>query len=276
MIAAKKSIYANFIIIDKTIAKSLFVGIEPPIASSNYKIFQKGGFMQRQKDEKGMCQGKKIRGIKAIGPVLIVLAYVICMYPVNCGAVLDPPTGIIERSCGETNIGGKKILIAYASKHGATSSISAKIADVLCLEGFQVDLKLARKVKDISEYDAVIIGSPIYIGQWLRGAKQFLNKYQDALADKQLGVFITCTYLKDDNDTPERRAHAKELYIDPIFEDLPDIQPVSFGILSGEFLYRELYPVEFILMKLAKFSEGDFRNEDKISAWALELSALLQ
>jgi hypothetical protein len=29
-------------------------------------------------------------------------------------------------------------------------------------------------------------------------------------------------------------------------------------------------------MKLAKFSEGDFRNEDKISAWALELSALLQ
>jgi len=232
--------------------------------------------MQRQKNGKGRYQGRGVRGMRAIAPLFIALAFIICMYPVTSSAVLDSPTGVIERSCGEANIGGKKILIAYATKHGATSSIAAKIADVLCEEGFQVDLKLARKVKDVAEYDAVIVGSPIYIGQWLRGAKQFLNRYQDALADKKVAAFITCTYLQDDNDTPERRAHAKELYIDPIFEKLPDIQPVGFGVLSGEFLYKELYPGEFILMKLAKFSEGDFRNEDKISAWALEISALLQ
>ena len=232
--------------------------------------------MQRQKNEKGKYQARWFRCVKAIAPVFISFALIICMYPGICGAVLDPPSGVIERSCGETNIEGKKILLAYATKHGATSSIAAKIADVLCAEGFQVDLKLARKVKDVAEYDAVIVGSPIYIGQWLRGAKQFLNRYEDELAGKNVAAFITCTYLQDDNDTPERRAHAQELYIDPIFENLPDIQPISFGILSGEFLYKELYPVESFLMKLAKFSEGDFRNEDKISAWALELSALLQ
>ena len=232
--------------------------------------------MQRQKNGKGRYQGRRVRGMNAIAPLFIALAFIICMYPVPCNAVLDPPTGAIERSCGETNIGGKKILIAYATKHGATSSIAAKIADALCEEGFQVDLKLARKVQDVTEYDAVIVGSPIYIGQWLRGAKQFLNRYRDALAGKHVAAFITCTYLQDGNDTPERRAHAKELYIDPVFEKLPEIEPVSPGILSGEFLYKELYPVEYILMKLAKFSEGDFRNEEKIRAWALEISALLQ
>jgi menaquinone-dependent protoporphyrinogen oxidase len=232
--------------------------------------------MQRRKNETDRYEGRWGRGIKSIVPVFIGLALILCTYPVVCSGALDPPTGVIERSCGETNIGGKKILVAYATKHGATSSIAAKIADVLCEEGFQVDLKLARKVRDVAEYDAVIVGSPIYIGQWLRGAKQFLNRYEDELAGKNVAAFITCTYLQDANDTPERRTHAQELYIDPIFEKLPEIQPISFGILSGEFLYKELYPVESFLMKLAKFAEGDFRNEDKISAWALELSTLLQ
>ncbi len=216
------------------------------------------------------------RSNKTMVQIIVALAMVVCLYQGRAYAVLDPPTGAIERSCGETNIGGKKILLAYATKHGATSSIAAKIADVLCQEGFHVDLKLAYKVKDISAYDAVIVGSPIYIGGWLRGARRFLHKNQDILADMNVAVFITCTYLKDENDVPERRAHAKELYIDPIFDELPDIKPMSYGIFSGEFLYRELYPVEFILMKLAKFPEGDFRNEEKIIAWALEISALLQ
>jgi len=229
--------------------------------------------MQRQKNGKGRCQGSGVRGLKA---VVLVLVALVCMHAIPCNAVLEPPTGVIERPCGETNIDGKKILIAYATKHGATSSAASKIADVLCEEGFQVDLKLARKVKNISEYDAVIVGSPIYIGQWLCGARQFLNRYQAVLAEKQVAVFVTCTYLKDDDATPERRARAKELYIDPIFEKLPEIEPVSSGILSGEFLYKELYPVEYILMKLAKFPEGDFRNEEKIRTWALEISALLQ
>lgn len=227
--------------------------------------------MEREKRE------IRLHGKRSMLQTIVALAVVVCIYPLTAHAVLDPPTGILERSCGETNIGGKKILIAYATKHGATSSIAAKIADVLCQEGFQVDLKLARKVTNISAYDAVIVGSPVYIGGWLRGARQFLHKNQDVLANNmKVAVFITCTYLKDENDTPDRRAHAKEIYIDPILDELPDIAPISCGILSGEFLYRELYPVEYILMRLAKFPEGDFRNEEKITAWALEISVLLQ
>ena len=232
--------------------------------------------MQRQISGKNRYQESAFLRRKNITLLLIVLALIIWMRPIPCSAVLEPPTGVIERSCGAANIEGKKILIAYATRHGATSSIAAKIADVLCEEGFQVDIALARKVKDISEYDSIIVGSPIYIGQWLRGARRFLNRHQDVLAGRRVAVFITCTYLQDDNDTPERRAHAKELYIDPVLEKLPAIEPLGFGIFSGEFLYKELYPVEFILMKLAKFPEGDFRNEEKIRAWALEMSALLQ
>ena len=204
---------------------------------------------------------------------IALLAVGLAMFPAAGFAYLEKPADVIEKTCGDTNVGGKKILIAYDTKHGATSSIADKIADVLCAEGFQVELKMARKVKDVSAYDAVIAGSPIYLFSWLPGTTNFLNKFKAALADKPVALFITCTYLKDGDARLNAAHHAEELYVKPVMEKT-GIEPISIGILSGEFQYSELYPLEFILMKLAKFEEGDFRNWDKIEAWAREVGAL--
>jgi len=229
--------------------------------------------MKTQETKRG-GNGKKAKVMRGVFCIMMLVAG-LAMFPAAGHAYLEKPADVIEKTCGDTNIGGKKILIAYDTKHGATSSITDKIADVLCAEGFQVDLKMARKVEDVSSYDAVIAGSPIYLFSWLPGTTNFLNKFKTALADKPVALFITCTYLKDDNDTPDRRAHAVELYIKPVM-DKTGIEPISTGILSGEFQYSELYPLEYILMKLAKYEEGDFRNWDKIEDWAKEVGALLK
>jgi menaquinone-dependent protoporphyrinogen oxidase len=229
--------------------------------------------MKTEKSKKYAAE-RPSKALRALFCIVFTAALLITL-PAAGHAYLEKPGDIIEKTCGDTNIGGKKILIAYDTRHGATSSIAGKIADALCAEGFQVDLKMARTVKDVSAYDAVIAGSPIYMFNWLPGTTNFLNKFKTALADKPVALFITCTYLKDDNDTPDRRAHAVELYIQPVM-DKTGIEPISTGILSGEFQYSELYPLEFILMKLAKFEEGDFRNWDKIEAWAQEVGALVK
>jgi len=228
----------------------------------------------KTQETKKCAAGRPARALRSFFCITFIAALLITL-PAVSYAYLEKPGDVIEKTCGDANIGGKKILIAYDTKHGATSSIADKIADALCAEGFQVDLKLARNVKDVSAYDAVIAGSPIYMFSWLPGTTNFLNKFKAALAGKPVALFITCTYLKDDNDTPDRRAHAVELYIKPVM-DKAGIEPISTGILSGEFQYSELYPLEFILMKLAKFEEGDFRNWDKIAAWAQEVGALVK
>ncbi|MCX5904931.1 MAG: hypothetical protein NTV89_16000 [Proteobacteria bacterium] len=226
-------------------------------------------------EETKRCAAERpARALRSFFCITFIAALLITL-PVVSHAYLEKPGDVIEKTCGDTNIGGKKILIAYDTKHGATSSIADQIADVLCADGFQVDLKMARNVTDVSPYHAVIAGSPIYMFNWLPGTTNFLKKYKTALADKPVALFITCTYLKDDNDTPDRRAHAVELYIKPVM-DKTGIEPISMGILSGEFQYGELYPLEYILMKLAKFEEGDFRNWNKIEAWAHEVGLLLQ
>ncbi len=64
--------------------------------------------------------------------------------------ILPPPVSVfrerqeivVEKSCGEENINGKNILVAYETKYGSTATVAEKIGDVLCEEGFQVDIHL--------------------------------------------------------------------------------------------------------------------------------------
>ena len=68
-----------------------------------------------------------------------------------------------------------KILVAYATKYGATEGIAAKIGEILGEEGLDVDLLSADKVDDLKPYEAVVVGSGVYIGRWRKEAAKFLS-----------------------------------------------------------------------------------------------------
>jgi len=59
-----------------------------------------------------------------------------------------------------------KVLVAYGSKYGSTAEIAEKIGHVIADEGFQVDVLSADKVKNVTDYQGVVIGSAAYIGNW--------------------------------------------------------------------------------------------------------------
>ncbi len=68
-----------------------------------------------------------------------------------------------------------KALIAYGTRYGATTSTSEEIGKILREEGFDVkivNLKV-EKIKDISEYDLVVVGSGMQIGKWVGDAEDF-------------------------------------------------------------------------------------------------------
>ncbi|MHA2198767.1 MAG: flavodoxin domain-containing protein, partial [Candidatus Thorarchaeota archaeon] len=54
-----------------------------------------------------------------------------------------------------------RTLIAFCTRYGATASTSEEIAKVLRNEGFDVHVVNTKKekVKDISEYDLVLVGA---------------------------------------------------------------------------------------------------------------------
>lgn len=67
----------------------------------------------------------------------------------------------------------KRMLVTYASKHGATAEIAERIGEVLCQAGVQADVVPVDQVGDVNAYGAVILGSALYIDKWQKDAETF-------------------------------------------------------------------------------------------------------
>ena len=55
------------------------------------------------------------------------------------------------------------VLIAAASRHGATSEIAARIGARLAERGIDFEVKKLEQIGDLRDYDAFVIGSGIYL-----------------------------------------------------------------------------------------------------------------
>ncbi|MFC1502311.1 flavodoxin domain-containing protein, partial [bacterium] len=59
----------------------------------------------------------------------------------------------------------KRILIAFATWKGSTQEVALAISETLKEKKLEVDVKDVRKVKDVSLYDAVVIGTAVRMGR---------------------------------------------------------------------------------------------------------------
>jgi menaquinone-dependent protoporphyrinogen oxidase len=83
-----------------------------------------------------------------------------------------------------------KILVAYASKHNATAEIANAIGETLRQsDALEVDVRSVDSVKDIALYDAVVLGSAVYVGRWQGEAADFLKQHEKELAQRPLWLF---------------------------------------------------------------------------------------
>jgi menaquinone-dependent protoporphyrinogen oxidase len=81
------------------------------------------------------------------------------------------------------------VLVAYASKRGSTEEIAHYIAEALRQAGLGADSVAASQVRDLDGYDAVILGSAVYVKRWQGDARHFLRKHAKALAARPFWVF---------------------------------------------------------------------------------------
>src|SRR3954449_8839298 len=81
------------------------------------------------------------------------------------------------------------VLVAVASKHGSTREIAEAIAGELRSMGIDADLRGVGDVESIAGYDALILGSALYMGNWLADAKDFANRFAGCLGTRPVWVF---------------------------------------------------------------------------------------
>lgn len=163
------------------------------------------------------------------------------------------------------------ILLSYASEHGATAEIANTIGNLLRYRGLHVHIKRAESVESLANYDVVIIGSAVYLGQWLPPAVDFLNKFADDLSLIPVWVF---TSGPTGDGQPLKSADVSALP-ENIQTLMASIKPREIAIFRGKVDLRRLNKTEQRLFKTVGGTKGDFRDWDAIKAWANGLADAL-
>lgn len=172
-----------------------------------------------------------------------------------------------EGACGGKKNMEKRVLVTYVSKYGSTGGVADAIGKELCSKGMAADVVLMKNARNLSSYQGVVIGSPIYMGKWMSEALDFVKENKDSLRQVPVAYFLVCLTLA--KPTKENRAEVLS-YMDPILHAVPEIKPVGIGTFAGALDYNNLSWIFKKIMKSKGSPEGDFRDWNAIRAWAGE------
>ena len=153
---------------------------------------------------------------------------------------------------------GMHILVTAASKHGATDEVADAIARRLTEAGFEVDRIAPGDVDSVEEYDAVVVGSAVYILQWMPAAHDFMERFARELAAKPVWAFSVGM-----NGVP-KHAPQDPTRIGPLLTHVNAKDLKSFG---GRYKPSLLSLRERSVARLAGVVEGDFRDWAAIDEW---------
>lgn len=163
-----------------------------------------------------------------------------------------------------------RILVTYATRAGATAEVAAYMAEVLRRStGTTVDVQNVQMVREVQNYDAVVIGSAIRMGHWLPEAVEFVKKNHETLSHIPVAYFLVSGLLRQ--DTPEMR-HEVLTYLDHV---RAICEPVSIGLFAGEIDYSKIDGLDRSIAEAVSSGEGDWRNWEAIRRWTQSLLALL-
>jgi menaquinone-dependent protoporphyrinogen oxidase len=165
-----------------------------------------------------------------------------------------------------------KILVAYATKHQATAEIATVIAKVLKqATRFDVDIQAIDNIEFIAGYDAVVLGSAVYKGNWRPAAASFLTLHAQELAQIPVWLFSSGpTGEGDPKDIMEGWEFPPALRI-----IAAQISPRDMAIFHGKLDVTKLNMLEQTAVKIVHAPLGDFRDWMKIEQWATNIAQVL-
>jgi menaquinone-dependent protoporphyrinogen oxidase len=165
-----------------------------------------------------------------------------------------------------------RVLVVVASKHGATAGIAAGLARALAdseagrAAGLAAVSIPVEQMPDPEPYDAVVLGSAIYVGRWLEPARHYAAEHVAVLRRRPVWLFSSGPIGKppfpaDDPHDAGPLAQSIGARGHRVFPGLLEKSRLSFG--------------ERALVTAMRAPVGDFRDWDAVRIWAEEIAAEL-
>jgi menaquinone-dependent protoporphyrinogen oxidase len=169
-----------------------------------------------------------------------------------------------------------RVLVAYATRHGATRGIAQRIGERLVAAGLEVTVAPAKSIVDITPFDAFVIGGATYMGRWLGEVRAFVRRHREGLRGAPVWLYGSGPLGTDTVDAQGRDVlHLSE---PTDFEELePVLHPRGHVVFFGAF-DPEAHPAsiaEWLAQPFWKMASvrrampsGDFRDWPAIDAYA--------
>jgi menaquinone-dependent protoporphyrinogen IX oxidase len=180
-----------------------------------------------------------------------------------------------------------KALIVYATRYGATALTAQEIAKILREESFEVKVVDAKKekIKDISEFELVIIGGGLKMNKWTSESDDFLKSFLKDLAQKKVAIFVSSamkSLFERQGKTEELQKIKKSHLEDEALKY--QLHPIALGLFGGVmdknkmgFIFRRTLGFLIKQFETAGFKETspgviDTRDSEEIRKWTEELA----
>jgi menaquinone-dependent protoporphyrinogen oxidase len=159
-----------------------------------------------------------------------------------------------------------RVLVTAATKYGATAEIAQVIGQVLGEHGFNPTVIPPKQVEGVDGYDAVVLGSAVYAGHWLKPARELVKRHSGALTGRPVWLFSSGPV--GDPPKPEE---------DPV--DVAEILAMTNArehrLLAGRLVRKQLSFPERAIVSALRVPEGDFRDWTEIRQWAADIAGAL-
>ncbi|HJQ94462.1 MAG TPA: flavodoxin domain-containing protein [Acidimicrobiia bacterium] len=159
-----------------------------------------------------------------------------------------------------------KVLVSAASKHGATAGIADVIGSTLMGSGFEVSMMEPGRIDDIDSFDAIVVGSAVYAGHWMKPAIELTERFAERFPDKPVWLFSSGPI----GDPPKPSE-------DPV--DLVEVMKMTGArghrLFAGKLDKAMLSFPERAIVSALRAPYGDFRDWDEIRNWANEIAMSL-
>ncbi len=164
------------------------------------------------------------------------------------------------------------VLVAYASRHGATQGIAERIAQTLRSAGLEAEALPAASVKSLTGYDAFVIGSAAYMFRWLKEASTLVRRNRAVMATKPVWLFSSGP-VGGETDAKGRDQRVAAVPKD-ITEMTKAVNARDHHVFFGAYWWdrKPIGLAERIVSHVPAaregMPEGDFRDWPEIQAWA--------
>jgi menaquinone-dependent protoporphyrinogen oxidase len=159
-----------------------------------------------------------------------------------------------------------KVLVVTASDHGSTAEIGDWISAVLREVGHEVEHADAAEAPDPSWFDAVVLGSAVYAGRWMKTARTYVADSRNELAGRPVWLFSSGPI--GDPPKPEE---------DPVdvASLVADTGAREHRVFGGRLIRHELPFGQRAIVAALHAPDGDFRDRAEIDAWARSIATAL-